>query len=80
MGERTLRDCHEGDRGVIRKLTGSGSFRRRLMEMGFLPGTAVEIVKYAPLRDPIEFVIRGYHVSLRRNEAEKIILETEDQS
>jgi len=78
--ERTLRDCREGERAVIRRLVGTGSFRRRLMEMGFLPGTIVEIVKYAPLRDPIEFVVKGYHVSLRRDEAEKIILEDEEPS
>lgn len=80
MSERTLRDCRAGDRVVIRRLAGAGSFRRRLMEMGFLPGTIVEIVKYAPLRDPIEFVVKGYHVSLRRVEAEKIILEDEEPS
>jgi len=42
--------------------------------MGFLPGTQVFIKKYAPLRDPIEFVLKGYHVSLRREEAQKIIV------
>ena len=75
MDVKTLRSCREGERAVIKRLAGSGAFRRRLLEMGFLPGAVVEIVKYAPLRDPIEFVLKGYHVSLRRNEADNVIVE-----
>jgi Fe2+ transport system protein FeoA len=49
------------------------------MEMGFLPGAEVAVVKYAPLRDPVEFVVKGYHVSLRREEAERVLVaEPED--
>ena len=70
----TLRDLKEGDRAVIDAVLGVGAFKRRLLEMGFLPGTQVFIKKYAPLRDPIEFVLKGYHVSLRREEAQKIIV------
>ena len=70
----TLRDCRAGDRAVVAKILGQGAFRRRLMEMGFLPGAEVRIVKYAPLRDPIEFVVKDYHVSLRREEAEKVLV------
>ena len=71
----TLRDCAQGDTVVIRRIAGEGAFRRRLMEMGFLPGVSVEVVKFAPLRDPVEFRIKGYHVSLRREEAENVIVE-----
>jgi len=45
-----------------------------MMEMGFIKGTEVEVIKYAPLRDPMEFVIKGYHVSLRRDQAADILM------
>ena len=71
----SLSDLKQGDRGVIRQVKGGGPFRRRLLEMGFLPGTVVLIKKYAPLNDPIEFVLKGYHVSLRREEAQFVLVE-----
>lgn len=70
----TLRDLREGDRAEIKAIRGEGAFKRRLLEMGFMPGTTVLIKKYAPLRDPIEMVIKGYHVSLRRHEAQQILV------
>jgi ferrous iron transport protein A len=70
-----LRELKEGDRATIIEVGGAGPFRRRLLEMGFLPGTVVLIKKYAPLNDPIEFVLKGYHVSLRREEAENVLVE-----
>ncbi|MCZ7586541.1 MAG: ferrous iron transport protein A [Deltaproteobacteria bacterium] len=72
---RTLRECREGDRVRIVAVGGAGAFKRRLMEMGFLPGTLVAVQKYAPLRDPIEFVVKNYHVSLRRAEAALVTVE-----
>lgn len=70
----SLRDLREGDRATIRSVRGEGAFKRRLLEMGFMPGTTVLIKKYAPLRDPIELVIKGYHVSLRREEARQVLV------
>ena len=70
----TLRDLREGDRADIKAIRGEGAFKRRLLEMGFMPGTTVLIKKYAPLRDPIELVIKGYHVSLRRKEAQQVLV------
>ena len=70
----TLRDLREGDRADIKSIRGEGAFKRRLLEMGFMPGTTVLIKKYAPLRDPIELVIKGYHVSLRRKEAQQVLV------
>jgi Fe2+ transport system protein FeoA len=52
-----------------------GPFRQRLLEMGFVRGTAVRLVKAAPLSDPLEFVLRGYHVALRREEAAAVLIE-----
>jgi Fur family ferric uptake transcriptional regulator len=70
----TLRDYKEGQLGKIIDVKGDEKFRKRITEMGFVKGADVYVEKYAPLRDPIEFVVKGYHVGLRRNEAEKIIM------
>jgi Fe2+ transport system protein FeoA len=65
----TLRDIKEGQSARIIRVRGSGPFRRRLMEMGFVPGETVFVQRYAPLRDPVEFIVKEYHVSLRRDDA-----------
>ena len=70
-----LSELREGERGVIAKVSGSGRFRKRLQEMGFIKGSEVFVEKYAPLRDPIELVIKGYHVSLRVAEATLVMME-----
>jgi len=54
------------------KITGSG--RGRLMEMGLLVGTPVELIRFAPLGDPVEIKVRGYHLTLRRHEADQILV------
>jgi Fe2+ transport system protein FeoA len=69
----------EGERGVIIKVQGSGSFRKRLQEMGFIKGTEVFVEKYAPLRDPVELIVKGYHVSLRVEEAAQVLMERQGQ-
>ncbi len=74
----TLRDLKAGQTATIKTVKGEGAFKRRLLEMGFMPGTTVLIKKYAPLRDPIEMVLKGYHVSLRREEAQMIEVITEN--
>jgi Fe2+ transport system protein FeoA len=74
---KRLDELREGEKGNILKVTGNSSFQRRLREMGFIKGTEVLVEKFAPLSDPIELIIMGYHLSLRRKEAEKVILECE---
>lgn len=74
-----LSEFREGERGVITLLKGRGTFRKRLQEMGFIRGSEVFVEKYAPLRDPIELVIKGYHVSLRVEEAAQIMMEKLEQ-
>lgn len=69
----------EGERGVIIKVEGRGAFRKRLQEMGFIKGTEVFVEKYAPLRDPVELIVKGYHVSLRVEEAAQVIMERQGQ-
>jgi len=73
-----LSQMREGQAGTIVRVGGSGAFRRRLLEMGFLRGTRLSIVKYAPLRDPMELVIGGCHISLRVEEAARIQMDDQD--
>lgn len=68
----TLYDLTQGEKGIITKVRGHGSFRKRIIEMGFVIGKEVEVVKKAPLRDPVEYKIMDYFVSLRNNEAKLI--------
>lgn len=68
----TLNMLEPGKRGVIVKLCGHGALRRRIMDMGITPGSDLEVERLAPLGDPMEFKIRGYHLSLRNEEAAKI--------
>lgn len=67
-----LSELNTGEQGVIVKVNGHGSFRKRLIEMGFIAGKKVTVVLNAPLKDPIEYEILGYKLSLRRSEAEQI--------
>ena len=67
-----LSELHTGERGVIVKVNGHGGFRKRIQEMGFVKGNTVTVILNAPLRDPIEYEIIGYKISLRREQAEKI--------
>jgi ferrous iron transport protein B len=71
----TLYDLKAGDEGIILKIKGRGQFRQRLSEMGFVIGKRVTVIKKAPLRDPIEYMIMGYHISLRNSEA--LLIEVE---
>lgn len=67
-----LSDMPTESRCVIVKINGHGSFRRRIMEMGFVKGEIITVIKNAPLHDPIEYMVMGSHVSLRRSEASQI--------
>ena len=67
-----LSELNTGEKGVIVKIQGHGGFRKRIIEMGFIQGKIVEVVHRAPLQDPVEYQILGYHVSLRLSEASQI--------
>jgi len=69
-----------GETGLIKKVEGEGRLRRRLFDMGVTPGATVYLRKKAPLGDPMEVTIRGYELTLRKNEACLVYLEVkEDQ-
>lgn len=70
-----LTEFQPGDEGVILMVKGEGRIRRRLFDMGVTPGAKVLMVKKAPLGDPIEIVIRGYNLTLRKDEAEFVEME-----
>ena len=72
---KTLKQAKIGDTVKIVKLHGEGAVKRRIMDMGITKGVEVHIRKVAPLGDPIEVTVRGYELSLRKAEAEKIIVE-----
>ncbi|MBP7766646.1 MAG: ferrous iron transport protein A [Syntrophaceae bacterium] len=71
----TLADLKTGQSGKILKISVSGALKRRLMDMGVVPGTDVRVEKVAPLGDPIEVRIKSYALSLRRGEARHIEVE-----
>lgn len=68
----TLKDLKPGQQGCVLSLGEKGPIRRRLMDMGVTPGTFIKVVKVAPLGDPVEVNIRGYELSLRKDEASQI--------
>jgi Fur family ferric uptake transcriptional regulator len=70
-----LDELREGQRGRILRIRGEARLRRRLLEMGLTKGSEIYVEKYAPLRDPLELVVRGCHVSLRVSEAAEIDME-----
>lgn len=72
---RTLAQLVPGDRGKVIKVAGNADAARRLMEMGLMRGTTVEVVRMAPLGDPLEVKVRGFMLTLRRAEAEHIEVE-----
>ena len=70
-----LEDVLPGAEATVSDVSGSTSLRKRLLEMGFVAGTRVRVVRFAPLGDPMEIVLHGYHISLRRSEARAILVE-----
>ena len=72
---KTLREAKIGDTVRVIKLHGEGAVKRRIMDMGITKGVEVHLRKVAPLGDPLEVTVRGYELSIRRNEAENILVE-----
>ncbi len=72
---KTLKETKCGETVRVSKLEGEGAVRRRIMDMGITKGALVYVRKVAPLGDPIEVTVRGYELSLRKDDAEKILVE-----
>lgn len=75
MSVTTLDKLVPGEQGKIKKVSGRGAIRRRLVDMGLTTGAEIEMVKLSPLGDPVEYRLRGYHLSLRKSEAKTIEVE-----
>ena len=75
-----LSDLHTGQIAVIAKVGGHGGFRKRIVEMGFIKGKKIKVVLNAPLRDPIEYELMGYKISLRREEAAMVEVISEEEA
>lgn len=71
----TLKEVKVGETVKVSKLCGEGAVKRRIMDMGITKGTEVYVRKVAPLGDPIELTVRGYELSIRKADAEMIIVE-----
>ena len=67
---RTLRDAQVGETVTVERLTGEGPTKRRIMDMGITKGSELYIRKVAPLGDPVEITVRGYELSVRKNDAQ----------
>ena len=78
INQKTLNELKEGETAIVVGVKGNSDFRKRILEMGFVAGSTVKVVKKAPLQDPIEYEIMGYHISLRRSEAKLIEITTID--
>lgn len=78
MSSTILRELRPGQKGKIVKILGSGSIHRRILDMGIIKGAEIEVERVAPLGDPIEVRIKGYHLSLRKEEAANIYVEVEE--
>jgi Fe2+ transport system protein FeoA len=70
-----LSELRQGQSGRIFKIGGEGALRRRLLEMGLLKGTRLYVEKYAPLKDPVELIVKGCHISLRVEEAAQLLMD-----
>ena len=75
-----LSELHTGEKGIIVKVYGHGGFRKRLIEMGFIRGKEIKVLLNAPLQDPVKYLLMGYEVSLRHDEAEHIQVVTLEEA
>lgn len=74
MSPRTVAELSPSESGVIASIGGERAFRRRLMELGLVPGTSIVLRQIAPLGDPLELEVRGCRLSIRRREAAAVLL------
>ncbi len=74
---KVLSDLLPGEKGIVKKVIGSSMIKRRIIDMGVVTGTVIEVQKFAPLGDPMEVKVKGFNLSLRKAEAQMIELEVE---
>lgn len=72
---KTLKDVRIGETVRVTKIGGEGALKRRIMDMGITKGVSIRVMKVAPLGDPVEITVRGYELTLRKADCEKIEVE-----
>ncbi|MDD2283338.1 MAG: ferrous iron transport protein A [Eubacteriales bacterium] len=78
MSTKILSQLQTGEQGKVLRITSKGTVRRRIMQMGVTPGTEICVKGVAPLGDPIEILVKGYRLSLRKDEAADVLIEVMD--
>ena len=76
---RTLADLKPGESGIVAQVGGEGALHRHLLDMGITPGVRVTLQKTAPMGDPLEIHLRGYSLTLRKDDAARITLKTTEE-
>jgi len=77
--EIRLSELEPGEKGIISRVVGDRDIRRRLLDMGLTKGTEIVVVRKAPLGDPIELLLKGYNLSLRKRECENVYIVVENK-
>jgi len=78
--EKKLSALEPGEKGVVARVVGSGATQRRMLDMGLVRNTEITVIRKAPLGDPVEFLLKGYNLSLRREEAEKVYVFVDEEA
>ena len=73
--EKILSELKPNESGKVKKIFGEGTLHKRLLDMGIIKGTKIEVTKVAPLGDPVDIKVKGYHLSLRKEEASQVLIE-----
>lgn len=77
---KTLDEAIVGEVCIVKKVEGDGKYRRRLFDMGLTPGATIYVRKVAPLGDPVEITIRGYELTLRKQEGKLVHVEIKEEA
>ena len=78
MGSCSINTLQLGQKGVVTDLAGDEHVVQRLLEMGVTPGCLIQIIRYAPMGDPVDIKVRGYHLTIRKKEAAVIMVNPQD--
>ncbi|AFM42077.1 Fe2+ transport system protein A [Desulfosporosinus acidiphilus SJ4] len=77
--ERCLGELKPGERACVERINGGGALRRRMMDMGIVPGVELEVVRCAPMGGPLQIRLKGYYLAMRRGECAKIVVSEKQQ-
>ncbi len=78
MKKTTLTNLTVGEKATVVSVNGKNAVTKRLMEMGIVPGVSVRVIKSAPFGDPLEVRVRGYHLAMRKSEADRITVQSSE--